>query len=194
MKMRWIFVVLLAASLWSQKSYAAPVQWAENGHWYELIGTGLSWSNARIYAQNSSYNDMPGYLATLASPEEDAWVRAAFGVGDYWIGGYQPDGSPEPTGGYCWVTGEAWTWNDRNGSDNSGGQSVLYYYHGGYWDDDHPDGMGRPFLIEYGTYIDDGIHGNAPVPVEPEAAIPEPMSLAALLLGLACYQIRKRLK
>ncbi|MEW6536383.1 MAG: PEP-CTERM sorting domain-containing protein [Candidatus Auribacterota bacterium] len=194
MKMRWIFVVLLAASLLSQKSYAAPVQWAENGHWYELIGGGRSWNDARIYAQSSSYDDMPGYLVTLTTPEEDAWIRATLGVGNYWLGAYQPDGSPEPIGGYCWVTGEDWTWNDRNKADNTG--SVLYYYpdKGAYWDDDSPTGYGRATLIEYGTYFDDGIHGNAPVPVEPEAAIPEPMSLAALLIGLACYQIRKRLK
>ncbi len=136
----------------------------------------------------SGYAGVSGYLTTL---QEDLWIRATLGVNGYWIGAYQPDGSPEPTGGYCWVTDEAWTWNDRNKADNWGNQSVLYYYPlgGAYWDDDTPTSSRSAYVIEYGTYIDDGINGNDPIML-----VPEPMTLITLLAGSAAIAIRSRKK
>lgn len=85
-------------------------------HFYQFISNfGITWSAAKIAAENSTYYGRTGYLATLTSQEEaDFAGEQASGPG--WIGG-----SDEETEGiWKWVTGpEAGTifWNGQvNGS------------------------------------------------------------------------------
>ncbi|GEM_PF-5738015 len=192
MKLKSIVVniVLAGALFYNLPAFSVPVKWATNNHYYEYIYTATEWANARSIAQGLTYNGTCGYLATITSEAEDIWIRSNFGVGDYYIGGYQPAGSHEPNGGYCWVTGEAFSF-DRVSADNYAGQDVLYYYHDGYWDDDSMyGGTPRYFLVEYGTYIDDNIHGNAPVYYT--SNVPEPATLS--LICLSVLGLWRRLK
>ena len=84
-------------------SNATPVEWSVssggNGHFYEVISEALTWTDARDAAISAG-----GYLATITSEAEDIFVwnlldSSHFG-GHYgpWLGGFQPDGSPEPDG------------------------------------------------------------------------------------------------
>lgn len=91
-------------------------RWPVNGHRYEvrIFATAKSWTEARDEAAASG-----GYLVTITSAEEAAFVgslvfgrRDAFsGSNGPWIGAHQPkpESSPEPAGGWAWVTGEPWS-------------------------------------------------------------------------------------
>jgi len=82
-----------------------------NGHTYRVVAKPnlISWD-----AANTEAGLAGGYLATITSPAENAFVfslidNAAFwtqSANDHgpWIGGFQPPGSSEPSGGWTWVT------------------------------------------------------------------------------------------
>ncbi len=95
-------------------SYATPVCWPENGHYYDAVPggpDGFSWNEARTAAQNSVFMRYSGDLATITSPEENEFIVSNFPEAfykGYWLGGFQPPGSEEPAGGWQWVTGEQW--------------------------------------------------------------------------------------
>ena len=81
-----------------------------NGHTYRVVeSTGLiSWDDANAAAQAAG-----GYLATITSAQENAFVFALIDDATYWtqssnghgpwIGGYQLPNSVEPAGGFTWV-------------------------------------------------------------------------------------------
>lgn len=82
-----------------------------NGHTYRVVAKPnlISWD-----AANSEASLAGGYLATITSPEENAFVFSLIDYGAFWtqsandhgpwIGGLQPAGSAEPGGGWTWVT------------------------------------------------------------------------------------------
>ncbi len=104
---------------------ASPIQWEAglggNGHWYEYVQTtGLAWSEAGDAAASSTWQGQQGYLATITSADENAWISQNI-LGSYaesfrlWLGGYQDTAAPdysEPAGGWLWVTGEAWSYTN----------------------------------------------------------------------------------
>ena len=107
---------VLAALFDCERTWAQLVEWpvaqGGNGHFYEVVQRvgGITWGNANLAATNQG-----GYLATITSAEENAFVfniatqiatvwYNGFGP---WLGGIQPAGSVEPGGGWSWVTGGA---------------------------------------------------------------------------------------
>jgi hypothetical protein len=92
---------------------ATPITWAGNGHSYELILDALTWQQARDAAVAKG-----GHLVTITSAAENVWLTNNIlnGVngttGATWIGLIQPPGSAEPSGGWSWVTGEAFLYNN----------------------------------------------------------------------------------
>jgi hypothetical protein len=79
------------------------------------VVTTAYWAEARTEAANRTYERLRGHLATITSAEENEFVtalledlRAGGCSGDVFIGGLQPEGSPEPDGDWQWVTGEPW--------------------------------------------------------------------------------------
>lgn len=113
-------------------AFADIVEWPTssggNGHFYEsvYVPEGISWLDARDLAEQRG-----GYLATLTSPEENAFVFQLV-AGDllYWqngsgplLGGYQDRTAPdyvEPAGGWRWVTGEPCSYTNWSGGGPSG--------------------------------------------------------------------------
>lgn len=91
-----------------------------------VVPEGLTWQDAKERAEADG-----GHLVTIASAEENAVVHALIAENPEiwynldvmapgedgeaglqvtlgpWIGLYQPAGSPEPAGGWTWITGEA---------------------------------------------------------------------------------------
>ena len=143
----WVSLMVLG---WSSGAGAVPVQWtfAEggNGHFYEVVdlGTAISWSDAEESAEGAG-----GYLATITSAAENAWVTANLlplvsGSGGSnrlgpWIGGYQDTDSvsySEPSGGWSWVSGESWSytnWGTPAGTNTEPNndpapENFLHYY------------------------------------------------------------------
>jgi hypothetical protein len=96
-------------------------------HYYEVIyvkSGNLNWYQAAYLAE-----DAGAYLACPATEEENAFVFSLVNDTKYFwsfpeegnhygisigpfLGGYQPDGSPEPDGGWLWLSGEPWEYTN----------------------------------------------------------------------------------
>jgi hypothetical protein len=96
---------------------------ASAGHCYELVTSEhLTWLEAEAAAESRTFLGVQGHLATLTSDYESGLARFEvawpifglpyLGESCCWVGGYQVEGSPEPDGGWQWVTGEPWDYTD----------------------------------------------------------------------------------
>lgn len=163
---------------------ATVVQWEEsvggNGHWYEVVlfepDAPSGWERAKMQAYARG-----GYLATITSADENAfvvnlisnpayWTHMADGYRDwqYWngplIGGYQASTAKEPSEGWRWITGEAMdyqNWHPHQ-PDNLGNQNRLHYWGNGKrefgsfepkWDDVGEFGPNLSYVVEYDTEV-----------------------------------------
>ncbi|KAF0223121.1 MAG: hypothetical protein FD176_2092 [Rhodospirillaceae bacterium] len=124
-------------------------------HWYEVVHLpqgGVNWVQAKSLAEQAG-----GYLATLHSTAENDFVFALISDRKFWfewdhthnfvmngpfLGGFQPAGASEPKGGWRWVNGEAWSYenwardgmsgdndlrNNTQPNDATGNQNVLAF-------------------------------------------------------------------
>lgn len=161
---RFVFILLTLFCCW--RTSAQLVQWpvaqGGNGHFYEVVQRvgGITWGNASLDATNRG-----GYLATITSAEENASVfnmatqistvwYSGYGP---WLGGIQPAGSAEPAGGWRWVTGEPFIYqnwaplqpNNNNNEDRLqfGGQADR----SSAWNDISQSNTNftRGFVVEY---------------------------------------------
>jgi len=113
-----------------------PISAGGNGHYYEavLVPGGFTWYDAYAAAEAKG-----GYLATITSEAENEFVYNLVAGDDRywyydsygntqgpWLGGYQPEGSSEPDGGWAWVNGEVFEYKDWAGGqpDNMHRSSV----------------------------------------------------------------------
>jgi hypothetical protein len=112
-----------------------------DGHGYLLVirAGGVTWSDADAAARN-----MGGHLATINSTAESTFVydllrgvdavwNVESGVNHIgpWLGGFQPEGSPEPAGGWRWVTEEPFThdgWHPGEPNDKPTPEAFVHYY------------------------------------------------------------------
>jgi len=106
-----LIVVLLSITIASLTSsaFAAPTtSYYYGGHWYFLTEPG-TWDEAEAEAVAAS-----GHLVTINDAAENAWVAATFNPANSgtWIGLYQEAGSPEPDGGWVWISGEPVTYTN----------------------------------------------------------------------------------
>lgn len=138
-----------------------------NGHSYEpvLVLSGLTWPQAEAAAVAKG-----GHLAGIGSAEENAFVFSLVGSRpEFWynnsfnaaigpfIGGFQPDGSPEAGGGFQWSDGSPFAYTSWSGGEpnNSGGtEKYIHLYGGGgtpgpAWNDVNQDVVTRGYIIEY---------------------------------------------
>jgi hypothetical protein len=153
---------------------AAPVLNPANGHYYDIITGqhGITWIQANSAAQSLTYNDLPGHLVTITSQVEQDFINANFGSNfahsNYFLGGIQPPGSPEPAGGWTWVTGEPWSytnWEPDSPGNGYGGDDGIHpqgypenaietYHANGDWNDFPSDvsEYGRDgYIVEWDT-------------------------------------------
>lgn len=102
---------------------AVPVPYEADGHLYDAIDMmgagGITWTEARTAAEALTSGSCQGYLASITSAEEDAFIRGNFpsvapsvGGGGYWIGGYQDPGTTPAEAGWMWVSGEAFGYSN----------------------------------------------------------------------------------
>jgi hypothetical protein len=183
----WGLVLLGETALRAQTTVQWMVGSGGNGHYYQLVAVpgGISWSAANTAAQNAG-----GYLATLTSSAENSFVytnlaslNASVWFTDTsgnsegpWLGGFQPNGSSEPSGGWSWVTGEAWSftsWSPGEPNNFNPNEDYLQFFGAGSsinsnWNDAAGAVAVRGYLIEYDT-----------------SPIPEPADAALILAGIA---------
>lgn len=159
---------------------AAPIQWADNGHYYEYIQGAYTWSDALAAAAGMSFNGMTGYLATSTTALENRFIAVTVGNGELgWLSG--SDDNAE--GLWSWragpEAGQALTWFNWSGGEPNnccGGENYLQinWGSGGTWNDH--GGPGNPGQLN-GFYVEFS-------PAAP-TGVPEPASWALAALGLA---------
>jgi gliding motility-associated-like protein len=72
-----------------------------NGHYYEYVpNIGITWTNAKVAAQNNIYYGLQGYLATITAADE-AQIAGEQASGAGWIGG----SDEQQEGTWKWMTG-----------------------------------------------------------------------------------------
>ena len=98
-----------------------------------------------------------GHLVTIGSAEENAFVfDTLIGPTDAnWLGGFQPESSDEPDGGWQWLMDEPFdytNWNPRGEPNDQGGESVLHMpaADGGFWNDVNGlENTANVFVVEF---------------------------------------------
>ena len=130
-----------------------------NGNYYEVVEARVTWQAANDGAAARTFQGSPGHLVTITSAAENDFVRQMLVYATnqtYWVGGFQPSGSPEPAGGWQWVTGEPWdytNWNPPREPNNTFGieNVVMMYGSGaaaGYWNDAVASDVSA-YVVEY---------------------------------------------
>lgn len=174
--------VLIVLAIATKEVKAIPILNTNNNHWYERISYTADWFGANANAQTLSHNGMAGHLVTLTSAAETTWVIGNLTAIDGWLGGFQPVGSPEPAGGWQWVTGEAWDWTNWGiGEPNNLGNEgfLIFRNSAGQWND-WSNHVISGYIIEYEA--------------DP---IPEPTTIILMgigMIGLAGITIRRKLR
>ena len=175
------YASLFAISLSVSGAMAAPVTWSATGHSYERFDTPKTW-----YAAEADAISRGGYLATLTSVDENAWVWNTLGAPAYHLIG----GTDQlKDGDWKWVTGELWAysnWNSREPNNSGGKEDALEFWNNGKWNDTVIDKVSgawnEGYIVEYN-----------PAPVSNHEPVPEPSAfflLAAGILGFGLIQKR----
>ena len=123
MKRTTLGFAVLVALVCMHSARGAPVQWSGNMHWYEPVLADPGGITA--IAANDAATSAGGYMVTIGSAAENTFVYGLVsGNDDFWfidtagngqgpwLGGYQLAGSPEPDGGWRWVTTEPWSYTN----------------------------------------------------------------------------------
>lgn len=140
---------------------AAPVLWSGNGHYYDVVLAPITWDDARLAAASSSWLGVAGHLATVTSAAENVFLTDTFGdsvLDNLLLGGIQTPGSPEPSGGWTWITGEAFVFEGwRPGEPNNFGndENIILFAQasaeafGNPWNDGNSRAVLAGYVIEY---------------------------------------------
>ena len=106
-----------------------------NGHYYEYVSTGLTWTAAKADAETKNYYGLQGYLVTISSEAENSYINTLIAANS-WIGasdnysqintavGYNKYSSASTgEGKWHWVTGPEKGIQIRTGNANTASQS-----------------------------------------------------------------------
>jgi hypothetical protein len=139
-----------------------------NGHFYRPITTGATYTSARAASLLTTFKGQSGYLVTITSADEDAFIQANVPQTNIWFaatdevkeGTWVIDAGPEkgtvmktqngPLAGNIagvynnWANGEP---NGVNGSENY----AVTKWNGNKWND-LSNNWNNPYVIEYGTW------------------------------------------
>jgi hypothetical protein len=161
-----------------------------NGHFYRPIATGATYTNARAAALNTTFKGQGGYLVTITSADEDAFIFNNVPQSNIWFAltdeveeaRWTIDAGPEKgtlikinngqTNGNIPGQYNNWAGGEPNNSGNED-YAVTKWGGGSQWND-LPNNFSCAYVIEYGTwtnpdnstftdfYTNSTIHNNGP--------------------------------
>ena len=139
-----------------------------NGHFYKPVSTGVYYTTARSSAEATTFKGQKGYLVTITSADEDAFILANVPQSNIWFactdevteGRWIIDAGPEKgtliktsNGQYNGnIQGQYNNW--AGGEPNNSGNEdypVTKWGGGTQWND-LPNTFNCPYVIEYGTW------------------------------------------
>jgi hypothetical protein len=139
-----------------------------NGHFYRPISTGATYTNARTLSSQQTFRGQQGYLVTITSSSEDAFIFANVPQASIWFaltdevveGQWRIDAGPEAgtliktsngqlTGN---IQGQYnnWAGGEPNNSGNED-YAVTKWGGGSQWND-LPNGFSCAYVVEFGTW------------------------------------------
>jgi len=139
-----------------------------NGHFYKPVTTGATYTNARSTSLTTTFKGQQGYLVTITSADEDAFIYANVPQNNIWFaatdevidGRWVIDAGPEkgtvmktsngPTAGNIPGVYNNWANGEPNGSNHSEDYAVTKW-NGNKWND-LSNNWNNPYVIEYGTW------------------------------------------
>ena len=138
-----------------------------NGHFYRPISSGTTYTNARAAALNTTFKGQQGYLVTITSPDEDAFVFNNVPQTNIWFaltdeaveGQWRIDAGPERgtliktsngqfTGN---IQGQYNNWAPGEPNNSGNEDYAVTKWNGSQWND-LPNNFSCPYVIEYGTW------------------------------------------
>lgn len=189
MKRLSLAATALAACL-STSALAVPVQWngaGSNGHYYEFISPRIGFDAALAAAASMSHLGQQGYLATVTSAGEQAFIFNSVTKTGVWFSGSDRDlegtwkwlAGPE-AGSIFWANGLTVTYANWAGGEpnNVGNEDFLFgNWSGSAWNDIPAGSLG--YVVEFGGLAN---------------AIPEPGTWALMIggFGMAGAAMRRR--
>jgi hypothetical protein len=138
-----------------------------NGHFYRPITTGTTYTNARTLASQQTFKGQQGYLVTITSADEDAFIFNNVPQNQIWFaltdeleeGQWRIDAGPEAgtliktsngqTAGNIQGQYNNWAGGEPNNSGNE--DYAVTKWNGSQWND-LPNGFNNPYVIEFGTW------------------------------------------
>jgi hypothetical protein len=138
-----------------------------NGHFYRPISQGTTYTGARAAALNTTFKGQQGYLVTITSADEDAFVFNNVPQTNIWFaltdelveGQWRIDAGPEAgtliktsNGQFAGnIVGQYNNW--APGEPNNAGNEdyAVTKWNGSQWND-LPNNFSCPYVIEYGTW------------------------------------------
>jgi hypothetical protein len=139
-----------------------------NGHFYRPISQGTTYTNARSLSEATTFKGQTGYLVTITSADEDAFILANVPQSNIWFactdevteGRWVIDAGPEKgtviktsngqTAGNIQGQYNNWAPGEPNNSGNED-YPVTKWSGGTQWND-LPNGFNCAYVIEYGTW------------------------------------------
>lgn len=138
-----------------------------NGHFYKPVTTGTFYTTARAAALTTTFKGQTGYLVTITSADEDAFIQANVPATNIWFactdevidGRWVIDAGPEkgtviktsnPNSGNVVGQYNNWANGEPNGY-NHGEDYAVTKWNGNKWNDLYNQWY-NPYVIEYGTW------------------------------------------
>ena len=141
-----------------------------NGHFYRPISTGATYTNARTLSSQQTFKGQTGYLVTITSSSEDAFIFANVPQSSIWFaltdevveGQWRIDAGPEAgtliktsngqTAGNIVGQYNNWAGGEPNNSGNED-YAVTKWGGGSQWND-LPNHFSCAYVVEFGTWTD----------------------------------------
>jgi VCBS repeat-containing protein len=151
-------------------SLGEALAFSGNGHYYEFVSaSGIEWADAKAAAEARTFLGMQGYLVTVTSAEENAFVASKLagqgwmGASDattedawYWVTGPETgtkfwQGTSATSGGVV-VDGQYNNWASGEPNDSGSNEDYAHFYSNGTWNDFKYDNASIDgYVVEYGT-------------------------------------------